>query len=172
RFERELQKLTELPIRLLRLFIFELLRNREERPLQVRWRQIDSAPIGIGAARVETKRARPDHAAEDDEAVPVHVISGGLDAALSDALPDSKLGPAQTGLAAVRKTNAVRVGDVRWRTDDDADSARRKRAACLDDRHLRLRDDASSGRNDELHDGIVPIAFVRGTRLLLNIHRI
>src|SRR5207302_9233319 len=79
RFERELQKLTELPIRLLRLFIFELLRNREERPLQVRWRQIDSAPIGIGAARVETKRARPDHAAEDDEAVPVHVISGGLD---------------------------------------------------------------------------------------------
>src|SRR5207248_11511362 len=56
----------QLPVALLRRRVLQLLRHAAERPVPVRGRQVDAAPVRVGIRLVQTVRPRADDAAVND----------------------------------------------------------------------------------------------------------
>ena len=66
-FEAHSQKFLQFPLAALRGVVLELFGRAEERPLQVGWRKVDAAPVGVGVVVIQPICARAGDAAVDDK---------------------------------------------------------------------------------------------------------
>src|SRR6185312_9589199 len=74
--QRQSKELLQLPVALLRLFIFKLLRYAIKRPLKIGGRQINASAIHIGVFATQPISSRSNDAAINNEAVQAFVLAG------------------------------------------------------------------------------------------------